>query len=282
VYQVGPDSSGKWSGGSQFTPVLSNVTSLAAIPNGALLAVGADGIVRYSSTGQSGTWQDSISLAGGTYTIAVTPNGVVYILPHLGSYLMYSTTGLPSSWKQAQFYTPGYDGPPGQNVLGLANGRDGQVYFFAAGNVYQVLNDGIGSVVRAHINTQSWNQLASALTSGGVDLVAKTCNYLYGVDGTNQTTEAVLQSVAQAVHATFQKTGLVQVVYDGAKLGKEASELAKDVSDLAHDTNPALQAVDALKFGFDLVGDVNDDPSAQIVVNVVETVLNISAIAIAC
>jgi hypothetical protein len=91
VWRIGLDSSGHWSSSSQFTEVLSNVNSLAAMPNGRLLAVGVDGIVRYSPNGGSGTWQASISLAGGTYTIAVTPNGVVYALPTSGGDLLYTT-----------------------------------------------------------------------------------------------------------------------------------------------------------------------------------------------
>jgi hypothetical protein len=286
VCQIGQDHNGAWSTGSPWTTVLTGVSHLAALPNGTLLAVGTDGIVRSSTTGQSGTWQASLdTVPGGVYTIAVTPNGTVYALGTTDTTLYYSTTGLPGSWNTAQFYAPGYGQGTGlisSDVLGLANGQDGQVYFFAAGNVYEVLTDGIGTVVRAHFNTQSWNSLSAALVGGRVDVVAQTCSYLQRVDGTNSTSEAVLQSVAQAVHATFSRTGDVQVVYDGTALGHEASDLAKDVSDLVHETSAGLRATDALKLGFDLVGDIDSDPSAQIDVNVAEIFLNVAAIALAC
>jgi hypothetical protein len=286
VCEISQDRNGAWSTGSPWTTVLTGANDLVALPNGTLLAVGTDGIVRSSTTGQSGTWQASLgTVPGGVYTLAVTPNGTVYALGTTDGTLHTSTTGLPGSWSTAQFYAPGYGQNSGwisTDVKGLANGQDGQVYFFAAGNVYEVLTDGIGTVIRAHINNQSWNALSAALVRGGIDVVAQTCSYLQRVDGTHQTTEAVLQSVASAVHATFQNTGLVQVVYDGTELGHESSQLAKDVSDLVHETTAGLQATDALTLGFDLVGDVDSDPSAQIVVNVAETVINIAAIAIAC
>jgi hypothetical protein len=287
VSRVDPDPSGKWSSGSRFTPVLTDVASLAATPNGILLALGSDGILRYSRSGLSASWGTSLDLGGGVYTIAVTPNGVVYALPTSGGDLLYTTdpTSGPTAWLHVNFYQPGHgwsrDNGQTPDVRGLATGRDGQVYFLAAGNAYQVLTDGIGTVVRAHMDPTSWTKIEQAQMAKTL-VVSKACSYLQRIDGPDSSINAVIQQVAKDVGATVQGTGLVQVIYDAAKLGKGAFTLAKDAYSMVHDLgNPIKASGDAIKLGFDLVGDTDTADTAKTVVDVVETVLTIAAV-VAC
>jgi hypothetical protein len=234
VCQIGPDSSGLWSTGIRLTVVLGNVNSLAAMPNGTLLAVGIDGIVRSSTTGQSGTWQSSYSEMEGVATIAVTPCGVAYELAYSGR-LKYSTTGLPGSWQTAYYYAPGNrpgDGvQAGDDVHGLANGRDGRVYFLAGGNVYQVLSDGIGTVVRDQISARPANAISfdQALNRVGVqNVMGKTSSFLQQLDGTDQTTETVARSVGQLLN-TSVGIDFQTLLYDGYQVAKDGFDVIKDI-----------------------------------------------------
>jgi hypothetical protein len=287
VYQASPDPIWKW------TKVLGDpnvmVQSLVALPNGTLLALGNDGIVRYSATGQPGTWVASLSATtlanagGGVEALAVTPNGVVYALTRDGS-LAYSTTGLPTDWHTAQFYVPGSTVNPwaDSGVKGLAKGKDGQVYFTAKGNVYQILNAAIGmagpdtipTIVRAHLDTTSWNTIDKAL-SGVKNVEAYTSPYLAQIDGTDQSCNAVLQAVAQRVGDKINADGFVQVIYDAAQLGHGLADAVQDAVSAANATTPGGVVANALKVGFDFVGDTTNDQTVQIVDDVAEIVLDV-------
>jgi hypothetical protein len=113
-------------------------------------------------------------------------------------------------------------------------------------------------------------------------VVRKACSYLQQIGGTDSSINAVIQHVAMDIGATVKGTGLVQVLYDKAKLGEGAFTLAKDAYTLVDDWgNPIKAAADAIKLGFDLVGDKDTADTAKIVVDVVETVLTIAAV-VAC
>jgi hypothetical protein len=213
VFQLGLDSSGHWSFGSSWTSVLDWATCLAVQPNGTLLAGrllanDPDGVWS-SPTGHLGSWQLSYGVPGGVYTIAVTPNGVAYALPYSGL-LKYSTTGLANSWQTVSWVAPGYgwiNGPGSvSNVVprGLANGQDGQVYFLAGGNVYEVLPDG-NIIVRAQISAHNGTSLDAAL-NGVSNVMAVVSSYLQLADGTDQTAMAIINRVDQYVHTTSQQT----------------------------------------------------------------------------
>jgi hypothetical protein len=267
VYQISPGwdaiaasanegSWGSWSTGSPWTPVLGNATFLAATPNGTLFAVGTDGVVRSSQTGQSGTWQTAYvdPLQSGVYTLAVTPNGVVYALTY-GGHLVYSTTGLPNSWQEARFVAPGRVVTSG-DVHGLANGRDGQVYFLAGGNVYQILGDGIGTVVRAQISAQAINGISfdQALNRVGVaNLMARVGSYLQQLDGTDATAQAVVNRVAQLLQTNTAQVNILQLIQDGAKVAKDGITI---ISDIASENPAAL--LDFLQITIDVTNLIND------------------------
>jgi hypothetical protein len=230
VCQLGPDSNGAWSTGLHLTGTLGNVNALAALPNGTLLAVGSDGILRSSSTGQSGTWQTSYSETAGVYTIAVTPNGVAYELAYSGR-MKYSTTGLPSSWLTAYYYAPVDGVQAGDDVHGLANGRDGRVYFLAGGNVYQILSDGVGTVVRDQVASKSTNgkSFDQALNSVGVqNAMGKVSNFLQQLDGTDQTATMVANEVGQLLNTSAQ-VNVLAIVYDGYQVAKDGFDVVKDI-----------------------------------------------------
>ncbi len=293
LYQINSNPASAW------TPILDHVTCFAATPNGTLLAGRLFGNndprngIWASTTGQSGTWQLSDQEGQGTFAIAVTPNGVVYALPNAKD-LRVSTTGLPGSWRAASFYTPDgrkvtagastgtppsiAGGPSVDNhvdVLGLANGRDGQVYFFAGGNVYQVLADGILTAVRAQVSTPNGTSFDSALDNADAHRVlVKTSSYLSQVDGTVQSITGLAQEVGRLINATVH-TDMRTDLYNAANGAKEVADLGKDV--VSAYRSPGLSSV--IQVVADVAGDGSSDQTVQIIVDVVNIVLDVVAIA---